>query len=281
MRTLLYLTIVLALALGTTVAANAQDDLSSPEAIVAATYEAINAGDIDAYMALFAEDAEVTVGPWYTFTGQEEIRASAQETFDAAITFEYEILAVDDGAVTVWSKHQPPDTDFPLEATEEFVVEDGKIVFNAWNPTEETMRLLAGPQLANHLLNGVYDLVFSGVFPATEDDPVETPFSMIGCIVADGDGNIVGGARRLNFAGDLQTDSLDGAYTVTEDGKANLTLNAYQDGEQAATEDLACYVSLDSQRIECIFTAVTVPAESAVTNVPVVGSAHGSHRMIN
>ncbi len=248
--------------------------------VVAAAYEAINAGDIETYLALFAEDAEATIGPWHSFKGHEEIRAGVQETFDAGVTFEYEILEVDGDTVKTWCSHQPPDYDFPLEATEEFVVEDGKIVFNSWDPTEETMALLTGPQQANHLLNGVYDFVMEGAFLPTEADPAETRFSMIGCLVPDGDGQIVGGARRLNFGGDLQSDTIDGAYSVTEDGKATLLLNAYQDGEHVATEELACFVTLDGNRVECIFTAVSVLDQAGATNAPVVGTAHGLHRMI-
>ena len=266
---------VIALLLLVSTVVSAQTDTMSPEEIVAATYEAINAGDIDAYMALFAEDAVVTVGPWYTLTGKDEIRASAQETFDANLKFEYEILEVGDGAVTAWSSHMPPDYNFPLEATEEFVVEDGKIVFNSWMPTDETMALLMGPQFGNDILQGVYGILLEGVFLATEDDPGETMFNMVGSFVADGEGNITEGARTLNMGGDIQTDTLTGAYAIAEDGTMTITLDAYQNDELAATEEFSCFVTIDGSRYECIMTGVAVPAESGSVDSVLVGSAHG------
>lgn len=276
LTTTLTTTVVIALLLLMSTAASAQSDTMSPEEIAAATYETINAGDIEAYMSLFADDAVVTVGPWQTLTGKDEIRASAQETFDAELTFEYEILEVDDGTVTAWSSHKPPDYEFPLEATEEFIVEDGKIVFNSWMPTDETMALLMGPQFGNDVLQGVYGIVLEGVFLGTVDDPTETAFNMAGSFMADGEGHITQGARTLNFAGDIQTDTFDGVYTVAEDGTATITLTAYQDGEQAAVEELFCFVAIDGSQYQCIMTGLTVPTESAdAIDIALLGSAQG------
>lgn len=280
MKTLFRLLLATVLVFIASPAVSAQSEPSTPEEIVAAAYEAINVGDIEAYMALFAQDAQATIGPWHTFIGHEEIRAGVQESFNAGVQFEYKILEVDGGKVKTWCVHQPPDYDFPLEATEVFVVADGMIVFNSWDPTPETMALLMGPQHANQLLKGVYDFVMEGTFLPTEADPSETPFSMVGCLVPNGDGHIVGGARRLNFGGDLQSDTVDGTYSVTEDGRATLSLNAYQNGDRVAMEELACFVTFGGEHVECVFTSLSVLDASGATTVPVVGSAHGSHRMI-
>ena len=98
---------------------------TDPAAVVTAAYEAWNAGDVDAYVALVADDAVVDMPGFGTYAGLEEIRAWMEGLVPLNPYMGFEILQVEGDTVTVKSTYT--DDDFRalgivLEATEVVVV---------------------------------------------------------------------------------------------------------------------------------------------------------------
>jgi len=115
---------------------------TDPVAVVTAMYEALNTGDIDAFLALYAEDAIIEIVPFGAHTGHEEIRTWAEGLMELNAEMELEILQVDGNVVTAKSWYSDDDwraMGIVLEAMEELTVEDGKITVDTWVTTEETL----------------------------------------------------------------------------------------------------------------------------------------------
>lgn len=100
-----------------------------PVAVVQAFYEAANAEDIDAFMALVAEDAEIEWGREGLVTGKENIRNRAEGLFlDFDFTFVLSDFQVDSNQVTFHHKMILDNTQAVLEeCVDKVVVEQGKI----------------------------------------------------------------------------------------------------------------------------------------------------------
>jgi len=115
---------------------------TDPVAVVTAMYEALNTGDIDAFLALYAEDAIIEIVPFGAHTGHEEIRTWAEGLMELNAEMELEILQVDGNVVTAKSWYSDDDwraMGIVLEAMEELTVEDGKITVDTWVTTDETL----------------------------------------------------------------------------------------------------------------------------------------------
>jgi len=115
---------------------------TDPVAVVTAMYEALNTGDIDAFLALYAEDAIIEIVPFGAHTGHEEIRTWAEGLMELNAEMELEILQVDGNVVTAKSWYSDDDwraMGIVLEAMEELTVEDGKLTVDTWVTTEETL----------------------------------------------------------------------------------------------------------------------------------------------
>jgi limonene-1,2-epoxide hydrolase len=115
---------------------------ADPAAVVAAYYEAALANDIDATLALMADDAVVDMPGFGTYTGLEEIRAWMEGLIALNFEMRFEILQVERDTVTLKSWYN--DDDFRtlgvvLAAEEQIVVQEGKIVSDTWIVTEESM----------------------------------------------------------------------------------------------------------------------------------------------
>jgi hypothetical protein len=111
-------------------------------AVVTAMYEAFNAGDIDAFLTLYAEDAIIDIVPFGAHSGHEEIRTWAEGLMALNAEMELEILHVDGNTVTVKSWYSDDDwraLGIVLEAVEELTVQDGKISVDTWITTDETL----------------------------------------------------------------------------------------------------------------------------------------------
>jgi hypothetical protein len=81
-----------------------------------------------------------------TYTGVDEIRAWWEDLVAQNFDIEVEVVKVEGDTVTTNTKTW---VDFtrelgiaPLEATEVYVVQDGKIVSGTWSPTEESIAKL-------------------------------------------------------------------------------------------------------------------------------------------
>lgn len=143
MKTRVIAIITLAVTLVFPLALYAQE--TDPAAVVTAAYEAWNAGDVDAYVALVADDAVVDIPGFGTYTGLEEIRAWMEGLLPLNPQMGFEILQVAGDTVTLKSSYT--DDDFRalgivLEADEVIVVEDGRVKSDTWIATEESMAKL-------------------------------------------------------------------------------------------------------------------------------------------
>jgi len=112
--------------------------------VVAALEEAMNAGDVDAAMVLFTDDAVVNLAfVDETYTGAEEIRAWFEELVAANFEIQIEVLQVDGDTVTTktttWIDFTREMGIAPLVATEVYALQDGKITGFTWTPTDETV----------------------------------------------------------------------------------------------------------------------------------------------
>lgn len=68
----------------------------SPAAVVTALVEAINAHDIDAFVALFAEDygSRQPAHPDRAFRGRDQVRANWSEVFSGVPDFHADLMAI-------------------------------------------------------------------------------------------------------------------------------------------------------------------------------------------
>jgi ketosteroid isomerase-like protein len=140
MKTGVMVLMMLGAILAVPLALHAQE--SDPAQVVTAAYEAWNAGDVDAYMALMAPDAVVDMGSFGTHTGAEEIRSWSEGLLPLNPRMEFEILETEGDTVTLTSWYT--DDDFRalgivLEAEEVMVVQDGKITSDTWLVTDESL----------------------------------------------------------------------------------------------------------------------------------------------
>ena len=120
----------------------------SPEDVVLALQEATQAGDIEAQMALFADDAVYTLippapGMSGPLVGKDAIRARREELPDLNAESSIEIRQVDGDTVTASSRYSDDDLrgmdiDF-IEGVEEYVIQDGKISVYTWTITDESL----------------------------------------------------------------------------------------------------------------------------------------------
>jgi ketosteroid isomerase-like protein len=84
----------------------AADPGDSPAAVVTALVEAINAHDIDAFVALFAEDydSRQPAHPDRAFRGSDQVRANWSEVFTGVPDFRADLTATAVAGDCVWSE---------------------------------------------------------------------------------------------------------------------------------------------------------------------------------
>jgi hypothetical protein len=110
--------------------------------------ERLNAGDLEGSLAYFNDDAIFYVlglPPTGTeiHTGKEQIRTMLEENVASHFKMEVEVLSVVGDVVTTWTTTWHDFTReigaAPLEATEVYVIEDGKIATESWHITEGSL----------------------------------------------------------------------------------------------------------------------------------------------
>src|SRR6478735_3897589 len=81
-------------------------DSDSPAAVIAALAEATNAHDIDAFVAVFAQDydSQQPAHPDRAFRGREQVRANWSEVFTGVPDFRAELVRVAAIGDTAWSE---------------------------------------------------------------------------------------------------------------------------------------------------------------------------------
>lgn len=144
MKTRLIAATIVLLVLALPAALYAQE--TDPAAVITAFYEAFNAGDIDAFVALYADDAIQAIEPsppFGTYVGHDEIRAWAEGYMAVNGQMEFEILQVEGDTITVKSRYWDDDIRAlgiaHLEAIEVTTIQGGKIVADTYTVTEESM----------------------------------------------------------------------------------------------------------------------------------------------
>ena len=118
---------------------------TDPAAVLIASYEAFNAGDIEADLDYFAEDAVVNIVPFGTYTGHDEIRGWIEKNAAVNGRMTWENPHVDGNTVTLKSTYTDDELQaigITLEASETAIVKDGKIVEDTWVVTDESMAAL-------------------------------------------------------------------------------------------------------------------------------------------
>jgi hypothetical protein len=115
---------------------------SDPEALARAVYEAMNAGDVEVALALFADDAVLDLGAFGKFSGKEELRAAFENEVALNASWEASDFRVEGNTVTFKSRYTSDMMQalgVTLEAIEVITIEDGKIISDIWTATEESL----------------------------------------------------------------------------------------------------------------------------------------------
>ncbi|MFQ5594963.1 MAG: nuclear transport factor 2 family protein [Anaerolineae bacterium] len=145
MKTRLITMLVLVVLLAIPVALYAQD--TDPAAVAKALANALNAGDVEAALALFADDAVVDTGsPASPYTGKEAIRAWLEGMVATNFQIEIEILQVEGDIVTERDRFSDDDLRnlgiAPLEGISKITVQDGKVTSLIFAFTDESLAKL-------------------------------------------------------------------------------------------------------------------------------------------
>jgi hypothetical protein len=115
--------------------------------------ERLNAGDLEGALAYFDDDAMFYVlglppGGFEMLSGKEQISTMLEENITSHFKMEVEVLSVVDDVVTArtttWHDFTREIGVAPVEATEVYVIEDGKIATEAWHVSEESLAKFKG-----------------------------------------------------------------------------------------------------------------------------------------
>lgn len=212
----------------------------SPEEMLADMADALNAGDVDAAMAFFADDAVVKLVPALppgspdTYSGAEEIRGWFEELMAGNFEMDVEVLDVQGDTVTTrtstWMDATRQMGVAPLVATETYSIRDGKIRGFNWAISEES---LAKVEAA---LRPAMTVVFDGDVCSYEG-PTAIPAGTVdvNCRIT--------GQPRDGYA--LVVATLDEGKTFEDldawpsiDQPPWLTLLAFQETQEGAPDDL-------------------------------------------
>jgi ketosteroid isomerase-like protein len=118
---------------------------SDPEALARAVFEALNAGDVETALALYADDAVLDLGTFGKFTGKEELRGAFEHEVSLNASWEVSDFQVEGNTVTFKSRYTSDTMNalgVTLEATEVITIQDGKIKTDTWTATEESVAAL-------------------------------------------------------------------------------------------------------------------------------------------
>ncbi len=136
---------------------------AKPEKIALELADAINAKDLDAAMALYADDAVVTSVSPEPFNGKEEIRIWLEGMIADNFQLETEIVDVKDYVVYGIDTMSMDSMKFfgieTLTGTSEITIEDGKITTFIFSWSDETIAdLQAAPFVAQEDLIGIWSV---------------------------------------------------------------------------------------------------------------------------
>ena len=141
---------------------------AKPDEVATQLAEAVNAQDLDAALALFAEDAVVNSASPEPFTGKAEIQGWLEGMFADNFKLEIEILEVN-GDTVVEKDRMTMDSLIPLgisslEGTSEITVQGGKVTALNFTFTEESLAKLPVPMSDSQDLVGIWHQVPTNPF---------------------------------------------------------------------------------------------------------------------
>jgi ketosteroid isomerase-like protein len=137
-RLMVITVVVLMLALPGTLLAQESD----PEAVVRSSFEALNAGDVEAAVAFYADDAVLDYGEFGSYEGKEAIRAQFEHEVSLNASFELRDFEVDGNTARFRSRYTSVEMDalgVALEANAVATIEGDKIRSIYFTTTEESM----------------------------------------------------------------------------------------------------------------------------------------------
>jgi ketosteroid isomerase-like protein len=137
-RLMVIIAVVLMFALPGTVLAQESD----PEAVVRSSFDALNAGDVEAAVAPYAADAVLDYGAFGSYDGKEAIRAQFEHEVSLNASFELSDFQVDGNTARFKSRYTSVEMDalgVALEANAVATVENGKIMIILFTGTEASM----------------------------------------------------------------------------------------------------------------------------------------------
>jgi hypothetical protein len=115
---------------------------SNPEALARSVYEALNAGDVEAALDWYADDAVLDLGTFGRFSGKEELRAAFENEVSLNASWEVSDFQVEGNTVTFQSRYTSDAMralGVTLEAIEVITFQDGTITTDTWTATEDSL----------------------------------------------------------------------------------------------------------------------------------------------
>jgi len=145
MKTYMLVVTAVVLVLALPAALYAQE--TDPASVVKAASERLSAGDLEGYLALWADDGTFEVvglpsGP-ETYKGKDQLRTEFEDEIANHIEIQVEVLKVEGDTVTTrtttWHDFTRQIGVAPLEATEVYVVKNGQIASATWTLSPESL----------------------------------------------------------------------------------------------------------------------------------------------
>jgi hypothetical protein len=125
-----------------------------PEDIVLAQVEPMNHGDIKAALELYADDVELQLAPTFAmlpgspdhYRGKDELKAYFESLVESHIQLQIDVQQVEGNTVTTktytWMDLTRDLDIAPLEATEVYTIQDGKIKSWTWTLSDQSLKKL-------------------------------------------------------------------------------------------------------------------------------------------
>lgn len=242
----------------------------APQVLVGTLEEALNAGDVDAAMALFTADAVVKLAPALppgspdTFTGAEEIRTWFEQLVAMNFEIHVEVLQVEEDTVTTrtstWVDATREMGVAPLVATEVYTIQAGKIEGFTWTISDESLakvQAAMAPPLEEAII-GIWE--WDAAMELYLQFNADGTYRMHARPWPHEEGQTVREALALN-PGDLGQYQLDGTQlTMTSNDRTvvcragdvlHLQIGITEDGKlEYATQDEECVVRKPPGKVE-------------------------------
>lgn len=301
-RTMIALALLVLLALPNALFAQ---ETADPEAVIQGLMEAFNAGDVDASLAYYAEDAVVDIRPHKfapdaPYEGQEGIRTWLEMNAAHHAQVEVTVESVEDGRITTTDRlssdrFRQMGID-SLEGTDEILIEDGKIVSHTFTFSDKALVQMQAA-LATAEAQPGFGLASVEGHWALRVTIGPNVAAGVGVCDVDGDGNTscsaVGSMPGENGERMRIVNEETGIFTIDADGMAAVVANRMNPDGSEATFHYDCVVTaaqpddsgLRATEIACIQQEPADPsgalATSTLRRLPDVGGGMNAAAALN